>query len=129
MKTLLVLGAVIAMAACGGTPPAQLAECEAVADDAVAVANDIVEENGDLSADEFIAKAVEPDAGRPVELTDELESRLADLNDRATATGCSDEDFAKLYRERADQVEGEGFLADLFRKGFERGESPAGLSG
>ncbi len=111
--------ALLGLVGCGGGSPLAGGEsCAQIADDAVAATNDYIVEAGPAleNFDPSAEQQPSPPAPPP-ELTG-VEQRFEDA-------GCSDQEVATLLQERADQIKGEGFLAELIRGAFQAG--PDGL--
>ena len=124
--TAALVGVVFTLGGCGrGAGVAEADTCEAIADEHVVIVNDIIADDGDRSMEEAVADAGDamPSEG-PFTWSEEHQARLDALAPRATAAGCSPEDLAPLMKERADQIEGDGFIAELIRGMFERGGAP-----
>ena len=107
----------------GGAGEPQAGEsCEQIADDTVATVNDVIAEMGDKTLEEFVAEAAEGGEDA-MAMPPELQARMDEMQPRAEAAGCSDDEMATLLQERADDIEGEGFVAEMIRGAFQEGQS------
>jgi hypothetical protein len=106
MRKLFILMAALGLlaAACGGDSGGS---CESVADDAIQVIQDVINELDSLSLEEIAAMEEEPEA-----LAD-MERRADELQDRANELGCSDAEMEELLNARVGDLEAEGMFGEL----------------
>lgn len=103
----------LAGTACGG--PGDAASCEDVADEAIVLVQDVLDEVGGMSMEDM-QSAEEP------EFVQELEAEGEELEQRAEELDCSDQQMADLVAERAEDLEAEGPVAELLRDAVRSGE-------
>ncbi len=115
MRKLFVLLAVLGLVAgaCGGDSGG--ASCESVADDAIQVIQDVIDEMDDMSLEDLAALDEEPAA-----LTD-MEARADQLQDQANELGCSDATMEGLLNDRAGNLTADGFFGELLIEELEGG--------
>lgn len=115
MRKLFVLIAAMSLfvAACGGDSDGG-ASCESVADDAISLFQDVINEMDSMS-DEDLASGDEPAA-----LT-ELESKSDELQTRANDLGCSDEEMEELLTARIGDLTSDGLFGELMISELENG--------
>ena len=107
MRKLFILMAALGLvaAACGGDSGG--ASCESVADDAIQVIQDVIDELDSLSLEEIASMEDEPEA-----LAD-MERRADELQDQANELGCSDAEMEELLNARVGNLEAEGMFGEL----------------
>lgn len=107
MHKLFILIAALGLlaAACGGDDAG--ATCEDVADDAIQVIQDVIDELDALSLEEIAAMEEEPEA-----LAD-MERRADELQNQANELGCSDAEMEELLNARVGNLEAEGMFGEL----------------
>ena len=99
--------------ACGGDSAG--GSCESVADDAIDVIQDVIDEMDTLTLEELGAMEEEPQA-----LAD-MEARAEDLQDEANELGCSDATMEGLLEDRVGNLTAEGFFGELLVEELEGG--------
>ncbi len=100
-----LLGAIaLVVAACGG---GDAGGCPAIADDAVALVQDVIDEVDAMSLDE-LATLGEGD------LLGDFEAQAQDLEQRAEDADCSDEELGTLLQERAGQLSATTEFGQIF---------------
>lgn len=127
MKKLLGLLLVLAMvaAACGDDDDAAAADsCEGIADAAIDLLQEVIDELGDMSAEELAALDSEetPDAFA------DLESQGQALEGRATELGCTDEELGQLVASRIDDLDvaGDNIIGQFIVEGLRSGDGDFG---
>ncbi len=80
---------------CGGTG----ANCGPIADEGIELLQDFIDEFDQLTPDEAAAAAVDP------EFLADIEERADEIDAKADAEGCSEEQITELLLERADGLE------------------------
>lgn len=107
MRKLFILMAAIGLvvAACGGDSGGD--SCEGVADDAIEVIQDVINEMDSLTLEEIAAMDEEPEA-----LAD-MERRADELQEKANELGCSDAEMQELLNARVGNLEAEGMFGEL----------------
>ena len=108
---LAALGLVIA--ACGGDSGGD--SCESVADDAIQVIQEVINEMDSLTLEELGAMEEEPEA-----LAD-MERRAEELQDKANELGCSDAEMEELLNARVGNLQAEGMFGELLISELEGG--------
>lgn len=83
------------------------ASCEDVADDAIQVIQDFVDEVSAMSLEEIAG------AGDEVPGLTEYEENGEELQDKANDAGCSDEQMESLLNQRADSLESDSEFGQL----------------
>jgi predicted outer membrane protein len=114
--TVLLAATAVLLTACGSAAEAD--PCAAIADEGVAIAQVLIDEAGELSLEEL---AADPQAFDELG-GEELDARAQALEERQAESGCTEDELAALLRERADDLEGEGLVADLIRQSFRDGD-------
>lgn len=106
MRKLFILIAALGLlaASCGGDSGGS---CEGVADDAIQVIQDVINELDALSLEEIAAMEEEPEA-----LAD-MERRADELQAQANELGCSDAEMEELLNARVGNLEAEGMFGEL----------------
>jgi hypothetical protein len=106
MRKLFILMAALGLlaAACGGDSGGS---CESVADDAIQVIQDVIDELDSLSLEEIAAMEEEPEA------LDDMERRADELQAQADELGCSDAEMEELLNARVGNLEAEGMFGEL----------------
>lgn len=100
-----MLAAVALVAAsCGGS---DAGGCAAIADDTVALVQEVIDEVDAMSLDELAA------LGESDMLTD-FEARAQDLEQRAQDADCSDEELASLLQDRAGELSATTEFGQIF---------------
>jgi hypothetical protein len=99
--------------ACGGDDSA--ASCEGIADDAIQVIQDVIDELDEMTLEEIAAMEEEPEA-----LAD-MEARADELQAQANELGCSDEEMTELLNARVGNLRAEGFFGELLVSELESG--------
>ena len=94
-------------AGCGGSGES----CGDIADDAIALFQDVVDEMDSLTTDDLLAD-------EPPAIFDELEEKATSIDERATEASCSDEELGQLVADRSGSLEstsdfGAAFIAEL----------------
>ncbi|MBT8198494.1 MAG: hypothetical protein KJP12_05615 [Acidimicrobiia bacterium] len=114
MKKAIALFCALALAAsaCGGDS----ASCDTIADDAIVLIQDLIDEFDQLSLDDLNA-AEEP------AFVAEFETDAEQLDERAADAGCTDATMEGLMDDRIDRLEstgliGEALIAQLQEDGF-----------
>ena len=88
------------------------ASCAEVADEAIAVIQDFVDEVSALSVDEIFA------AGENVPGVDDFEARGEALQQQADDAGCSDEEMQSLINQRLGDLESDSEFGQLIIDGI-----------
>jgi hypothetical protein len=94
----------LVVAACGGGT----ASCEDIANDAVALVQDIIDEVDTMSPDELAGLDQDPDF-----ITD-FEQKAEELDEEAAAAGCSNEELSQLVAEQSGSLTAESEFGQLF---------------
>jgi hypothetical protein len=117
MRKLFILLAVLGLvaAACGGDSDGGANSCEGVADDAIQVIQEVIDELDSISLEELAALEDEPPA------IAEMEQRADDLQAKANDLGCSDETMEELLNARVGDLEAEGVFGQLLVGDLEGG--------
>ena len=115
MRKLFILMAALALivAACGGDSGGD--SCESVADDAIQVIQDVIDELDSLTLEEIAAMEEEPEA-----LAD-MERRADELQQKANELGCTDAEMQQLLDARVGNLEAEGMFGELLIGELETG--------
>ena len=100
-----VFGAV-ALAGCGGAT--DTAACEDIADQTIAIFQNILDE------------ASSGDPAQIAALQGEMTEQITALQEDATAANCTDDQMRELLAARVDDLEGEGPIADAVRQSLEQ---------
>lgn len=100
-------------AACGGDDAG--GSCESVADDAIQVIQDVIDELDSLTLDELAAMDDEPEA------IADMERRADELQDKANDLGCSDSTMEELLNARVGDLKAEGMFGELLVSELEGG--------
>ena len=93
--------------ACGG---GDSGSCAVIADDAVALVQDLIDEIDDMSLDQL--------AAIDETFTVDFESSFEELQTRADDADCSDNEMADLVEERVGDLTAESEFGQLFIQGF-----------
>lgn len=106
MRKLLILLAALGLiaAACGGD---SAGSCESVADDAIEVIQEVIDELDALTLEEIAAMEEEP------EVIQNMEARADDLQAQANELGCSDAEMEQLLNARVGNLRAEGMFGEL----------------
>ena len=86
--------------------------CAELADEMIAELQGIVDQLGDVTLEELAAGDV---------IEQDRQQRLEELEARVSETGCDDQ-IDQLLAERAEQIRGEGAIADAVRESLNLGE-------
>ena len=115
MRKLIILMAALGLvvAACGGDSGGD--SCEGVADDAIQVIQDVINEVDSLTLEELSAMDEEPEA------LANLERRADELQQKADELGCSDTEMEELLNARVGNLEAEGMIGQLLIGELESG--------
>lgn len=100
----LVCAIAIVLAACGG---GDAGGCPALADDAVALVQDVIDEVDALSLEELASLG-------DAEFLADFEERAEDLDQRAEDADCSEEELATLLQERAGDLSASTEFGQIF---------------
>lgn len=90
------------------------ANCAEIADEAIAVIQDFVDEVSALSVDELFS------AGESVPGIEDFEARGEALQQEANDAGCSDEEMQRLLNQRTDNLESESEFGQLIIDGIQQ---------
>lgn len=101
---ILVAALGLVAAACGGDSGGS---CESVADDAIDVIQEVIDEMDALSLEEIASMEEEP------QVLQDMEQRAEELQDQANDLGCSDAEMEQLLNARADQLTANGMFGEL----------------
>lgn len=101
---ILVAALGLVAAACGGDSGGS---CESVADDAIDVIQEVIDEMDALSLEEIAAMEEEPQA------LQDMERRAEELQDQANDLGCSDAEMEQLLNARAGNLTANGMFGEL----------------
>jgi len=117
MRKYLVFVAALGLvaAACGGDSDGGANSCEGVADDAIQVIQDVIDELDSLSLEDLAAMEDEP------EVLADLEKRADELQDKANELGCSDATMEELLNARVGDLKAEGMFGELLVDELEGG--------
>ncbi len=114
-KLFIVIAALgLVASACGGGDDAA-GSCEGVADDAIQVIQDVINELDSMSLDEIAAMEGDPPA------LAQMEQRADELQDQANELGCSDAEMESLLNARVGNLEAEGLFGELLVGELESG--------
>ena len=107
MRKFFILVAALGLlaAACGGDSGG--GSCESVADDAIEVVQDVINEMDSLSLEEIAGMEEEPEA------LQDMERRAEELQQQADDLGCSDAEMEQLLNARVGQLSAEGMFGQL----------------
>ena len=97
--------------ACGGDDAA--GSCEAVADDAIAAFQDVLDEIDTMTLEEAAAMGDE----EPVFIV-AMETKLEELEAQADSLGCSDAEMEELFVARLDNLTAEGMVGQMMLEGL-----------
>jgi hypothetical protein len=116
MRKLFILLAALGLVAtaCGGDSGGANS-CEGVADDAIKVIQDVIDELDSLSLEDLAAMEDEPEA-----LAD-LEKRADELQEKADDLNCSDATMEELLNARVGDLKAEGLFGELLVDELESG--------
>ena len=92
-------------AACGGDSGG--GSCESVADDAIDVIQEVIDEMDALSLEEIASMEEEPQA------LQDMERRAEELQDQANDLGCNDAEMETLLNARAGDLTANGMFGEL----------------
>lgn len=101
-------------AGCGGDSDGA-DSCEGVADDAIQVIQDVIDELDSLSLEDLAAMEGDPPA------IADMEQRADDLQTKATDLGCSDATMEELLNARVGNLKAEGLFGELLVDELESG--------
>lgn len=106
MRKLYILLAVLGLvaASCGGGGDAAADTCEGIADQAIDLIQEAINEIDSMDVEELMAMEDEPEV-----LTD-MEQRGEELQAKASEIGCSDAEMEELLDARAGDLKAEGLL-------------------
>ena len=106
MRKISVLLAALGLvaAACGGDSGGS---CESVADDAIQVIQEVINEMDSLSLEELASLEEEP------EVLTNMQVRADELQDEANELGCSDATMEELLNARVGDLEADGMFGEL----------------
>jgi hypothetical protein len=109
MRKLLVVIAVLSLVAvsCGSGDSAD--SCEGVADDAVGIIQDMIDQFDSMTTDDMMAMASEGEPEAVTEMTNKLDS----LQQKAVALGCSDDQMTTLLADRAGNLKAETSIGQM----------------
>lgn len=97
--------------ACGGDDAG--GSCEAVADEGIAVVQDVINEVDEMSLEDVMAMGDEdPD------FIIEMEKKFEELQDQADSLGCSDAEMEELFADRMGDLTADGEIGQLMLDGF-----------
>ena len=107
MRKLFILMAALGLiaASCGGGASAD--SCEGVADEAIEIIQEIIDEFDSLSLADLESMDEEPEAFV------ELEARGEALETKADDLGCSDAEMDQLFGSRVGNLKADGFFGEL----------------
>ncbi len=107
MRKLFILMAALGLvaAACGGDSGGD--SCEGVADEAIQVIQDVINEMDSLTLEDIGAMDEEP------EVFEDMERRADELQEKADELGCSNAEMEELLSARVGSLEAEGMFGDL----------------
>ena len=112
---MLVIALGLVAAGCGGDSGSG-GSCDAVADDAIALIQDLINEVDQMTLEEAAA------LGEDNEVFSDMEQKADDLQAQADDLGCSDAEMEELFLARIDNLTAEGLLGEAMLEGF-RSES------
>jgi hypothetical protein len=114
-KLLLVFVAFLLLAAgCGG---GSADSCEGVADNTIDAVQAFIDTTAELTLNDLVAFGDDDVPGIA-----ELESKMEELETKATELSCSDEEMGALLEARADQLEPKGFLGEMIAGAIAEGD-------
>jgi hypothetical protein len=127
MKKLIGLLLVLAMvaAACGDDDDAgSVDSCEGVADAAIDLLQTTINELGEMSAEELASL----DSDETPEAFADLERQGEELESRATALNCSDDDMSQLVADRVGDLDvaGDNIIGQFIVEGLKSGDGDFG---
>ena len=113
MRRLFVLIAVLGLmaAACGGDSGG--GSCEAVADEAIEIFQEVIDEFDDLSLEELGELDEEPQA------IADMDKKFEDLESQASDLGCSDAEMEELFAARIGNLTSDGLFGQFMIEGLE----------
>lgn len=113
MRRLFVLIAALGLvaASCGGDSGG--GSCEAVADEAIEIFQEVIDEFDEMSIDELGELEEEPQA-----VTD-MEKKFEDLESQASDLGCSDAEMEELFAARIGNLESDGLFGQFMIEGLQ----------
>ena len=106
------MAVVLVVAACSSSDGE--ASCGEIADEAIAVIQDFVDEVSALSVDEIFS------AGENVPGIDDFEARGETLQQEANDAGCSDEEMQRLLNARVGSLESDSEFGQLIFDGIQQ---------
>ena len=110
----------LAFAACGdsggGGDIGSIDSCDGLVDEALDMLQTVLDELSDLNLEDAIALG---ESGEEPEALADLEQRGEELEARATALNCSDEEMGAKLADRADELEADGPFAELILEGLQ----------
>ncbi|MDJ0923048.1 MAG: hypothetical protein QNJ77_00690 [Acidimicrobiia bacterium] len=114
MRKLFILLAALGLvaAACGGD---SAGSCESVADDAIQVIQEVIDELDSLTLEELGNLDEEP------EVIQNMEKRADELQAQANELGCSDSEMEELLNARVGNLEADGMFGGLLVEELESG--------
>jgi len=101
---MLVAALGLVAAACGGD---DAGSCEGVADEAMDVVQDLINELDSLSLEEMASMEEEPAAFA------EMEEKMESLQEQADSLGCTDDEMQQLFMEKADGLTADGMFGEM----------------
>ena len=106
MRKMFILLAALGLvaAACGGDSEGS---CESVADDAIQVIQEVIDEMDSMSLDELASLEEEP------EVLTNMQTRADELQEQANDLGCSDATMEELLNARVGDLNAEGMFGQL----------------
>ncbi len=111
-KLFIVIGAFALVAAsCGGD---SAASCADIADDGVAVFQEVIDQFDNMSAEDMQAFS----SGEEPAFVSEMTSRLEELDQRANDAGCTDADLEALFQDRVSNLTAKTEIGQMMIDGF-----------
>ena len=110
---MLIVALGLVAGACGGDDAGSSGSCEGVADQAIAVFQDVIDEVDKLSLEEVAAMG----DGDPEFITD-MEEKFESLEAQADSLGCSDAEMEELFVARLDNLTADGMIGELMLEEF-----------
>jgi len=96
-------------AACGGD---DASSCEGIADEAMDVVQDLINEFDSMTLDEMMSMEEEPPAFA------EMENKMDSLQEQADSLGCTDDEMQQLFMDKADDLTADGEFGQMMLEGI-----------
>ena len=103
---ILIIAFALAVAACGGGDDAA-SSCEGIADEAIDLIQEAIDEIDAMDVDELMAMEEDP------EVFTTMEQRAEELQENATEIGCSDAEMEELFNARVGDLKADGLFGEF----------------